>query len=380
MSNVEFTSTDNTPLNLIVFFVEGMSARIIQPYSDLFPSISPNIEDFSYHSTTIRDYYNHTFATYRGLGGQLCSIFPIGKLLKRTDYYCLPHALSERNYDTHFLFSQKKQKTHLFNVIKKTGFSKIDTYDEIKVLTKDKDNGLYNSDKSLIKALNSRLDEYARAESPFFIGLYNIETHNGFKIGQDGSRYRSPDNKVEHEILDTFYNFDVAFGKFWQYFKQSKLFDNTIVVLTSDHAKFPSDEYVKLVSHSPGWGAKFSDQIPFIIYHPHLEKGVNISVDNASSIDFTPSILHLMKLSPGKATFLGQSIFDKDRNSKVPVLSGTASIYMYHLTVPNKWNTITPKSVGSLPEKFARVKSKFRHIQFQQALERANLLTPKDGS
>ena len=57
--------------NVIVFFSEGISALLLGAYSNYFPGLTPNINSFSQKSLKIKNYVNHTFATYRGLGGQL---------------------------------------------------------------------------------------------------------------------------------------------------------------------------------------------------------------------------------------------------------------------------------------------------------------------
>ena len=372
--------------NVIVFFVEGLSSRIIQPYSNLFPNISPNIEAFSQESTTIKDYYNHTFATYRGLSGQLCSIYPVDRLLAKTRYRCLPHILNDNNYHTRFMISQRRKKTGLYRMLRQTGVDHVDDYQELGEIKAIEgyypDNRLYASDKSLIKGLITRLEKDTPNNKPFFIGLYNIETHTGFKIGNDGTKYHNPIGK-NHYILDTFHNFDVAFGQFWQYFKKSKYYESTIVILTSDHATFPSDDYVRLVADGKEVNGelKFSDSIPLVIYHPDSKKNLTVSAKYSTSIDFAPSLLNLLGLTPDTAPFIGKSIFDPENNEIGIIVSGPIYNFAnYYRIKSNDWLTISSYSLNKLPDKYKKYRraiNKIEHIKFQQALERANLLWPK---
>ena len=64
--------------NIIIIFTEGFSARTSSIYNEKFDKLTPNLEDFSKNKSSmlIDNYYSHTAATYRGLHGQLCSIYP----------------------------------------------------------------------------------------------------------------------------------------------------------------------------------------------------------------------------------------------------------------------------------------------------------------
>ena len=87
---------------------EGISARVVQPYSDRFPGLTPNFAAFASEAMRIDNYYSHTFATYRGLQGQFCSLFPLyagGQIFEDTDYYCLADLLNDEGYETHFSYN-----------------------------------------------------------------------------------------------------------------------------------------------------------------------------------------------------------------------------------------------------------------------------------
>ena len=118
-------TSSNTQLpNIIIFFVEGFSARTSDVYSTVYKDITPNLVDFAKHSLVIDNYYNHTAATYRGLHGQLCSIYPkFGGHgggwednyadLPHINYFCLTDELKNYSYRSIFLHSQLAEKTYL---------------------------------------------------------------------------------------------------------------------------------------------------------------------------------------------------------------------------------------------------------------------------
>jgi len=311
----------DTALNIIVIFSEGISARIIQPYNNQYLNLSPNIADFARSAMRVDNYFNHTFATYRGLLGQLCSIFPIhagGKISGKTDYYCLGNLFNEDDYETYFLFSQQKGNTKLDEVLAKTNIDHILAQEDLRHLylaDEPKMRPLALSDQQFFKAFIEHLrglesEQKAGNERAFFVGLYNIETHAYYHMSEDGVTYKEQDSYV----LDTIHNFDNAFGKFWQYFKQSGLFENTIVVLTSDHAHFQGTDFVSLIKQQSDYKPYFVDRIPLLIYHPSMELPTDFDAKHASSLDFAPTIAHLMKLENRSNSFLGRSIFERVTN------------------------------------------------------------------
>src|SRR5690606_16217047 len=52
--------------NVIVLFIEGMSARTLEPYGSTYPGLTPNLQALARDTMVADNYYNHTAATYRG--------------------------------------------------------------------------------------------------------------------------------------------------------------------------------------------------------------------------------------------------------------------------------------------------------------------------
>lgn len=312
------------PMNVILFLSEGISARVIQPYNDQYPGLTPNIAAFAESAMRMDNYYNHTFATYRGLLGQMCSIFPVyagGQVSEDTDYYCLGNLFNEEGYETYFLFSQQKAKTGLDEVLAKTNVKHILAQEELSALFLDGEAGkrdLALSDQQFMRATIAQLhaleaQQAAGNAAPFFLGFYNIETHAYYHAADDGLSYSGHDSY----ILDSIRNYDDTFGKFWAYFKQSGLYENTIVVFTSDHAHFQGRDFVSLVSNQADYQPYFVDRIPLLVYHPGLELPAEFDAKYASSIDLAPTIAHLMGLENRPNSFVGRSVFERATNQSL---------------------------------------------------------------
>jgi hypothetical protein len=367
-------SNSGEPRNVIVFFVEGISARVIQPYSDHFPQLWPKVAEFAKDATRVDHYYSHAYATYRGLSGQLCSIYAVGRLLPETNYHCLGHELALHGYDTRFMVSQRLDSTDLDDVAERAGFAQVDGAEQLAPLLglADGKDSQTITDKQLIRGLVMRLKEYQdKPDLRFAIGLYNFETHTGVRLFEDTTRYRQ-EGVASAITLDTFHNFDQAFGEFWDYFKNSPYFLNTSVVITSDHATYPSREYNSLVSDSPGYTPLFVDQIPFLIYHPDGRSIEPVDAKNATAVNFAPSLLHFLGLKSEVNAFIGRSVFAIDTRYPEPAASGGSVLWSRHES--GRWMRIDDTNRGDLPVIFEPAGAYFDYINFTQSLERSNRL------
>ena len=329
--------------NVIVFFAEGISARTLDIYDGLAPLLTPNLTDFASISMVVNNYFNHTYATYRGLQGQLCSIFPAHgghggwdthyDDLNTINYLCLSNLVNEAGYESVFLDTHRADASFVDEMMRQLGFQTVINAEEIveKYIGKEPLRRDALSDNQLMEGLVGILREKelsSEPSSPFFFGLYNLETHTLQKIRKDGKKYRDGDNYV----LNTIHNFDYAFGKFWDYFKRSSFFDNTIVIFTSDHAHYPDRDYRETINEMGGitdnYQPYFVDRIPLVIYDPFRNLPSDFDAKFASSIDFAPSMAHWLGIENQENSFMGSSIFDEDRVNGLSIASADIEHYL----------------------------------------------------
>ena len=210
--------------NVIVFFTEGLSQHIIDDNRDFMPNIK-KYQDMSLNFTT---YFNHTFATYRGIIGQLYSGY-----------------------------------------------------------------------------------QYNNNDETFFLTCYTYGTHVTF----DGVYYKETNNN----IINKFTELDNTFGEFIEKFKNSPLYDNTIIVFTADHATYSDSDFKE--TFPDRLEIKFINQIdamPLFIYHKDVE-AKEIDVDGRTTIDFAPTVLDYLDISKPNY-FLGESLFSgKDGGTRFDI-------------------------------------------------------------
>lgn len=314
---------DFTNKNVIVFFIEGFNYNNLS-YINKFSKLTPNIDTLLPKSLSFVNYFNHTAATFRGLRGQLTSSYQylggyypeqngigqISELEIKKKYnntvYSLPEILKPYGYKSYFINPHSDQ-SNISIMLKTMHFDKVYGCEYSKECnTKLPIEARAITDKQLfsnIQQIISQLSKTDNKEHHFFVGIYNLGTH----LGMD-----SPDEKyhVSNEILNSVYNFDYQFGKFYTWFKQSALYDNTIIILTADHCAFPSEDRAKLMGEKSIYPGIFLNTIPFIVSFKDITPAV-IDVAGKNSIDFAPTLLHLLRINEGKNYFLGCSLFEK---------------------------------------------------------------------
>jgi len=314
---------DSTP-NVIVLFSEGLSARSIGAYGGVYSDLTPSIDRLAGSSLVVRRYYSHTAATYRGLHGQLASIFPLyggvdgwhsdlDKVSGR-NYLTLADLFKLQGYETIFLDSHhKNHPSKVDEMMTELGFSLVITGDQLAAIYLNDDPPLGQSAYSdhqyfqfVIRFLQQRLLGPEKGK-PFFLSLYNFGTHPFLKNSKDGVRYGGGKNAT----LNNIHNFDHAFGLFWNYLQKSPYFDNTIFIFTSDHCHFHEKTFIKAFE-DPDYQQLFIDRIPLIIHDPLRDLPETFDADNASSIDFAPSVAHYLGLKNISNPWLGGSIFERD--------------------------------------------------------------------
>lgn len=281
--------------NIILIFTEGFSHHII----DDSRNITPTIKEYESKSISFSNYYNHTFATYRGIESQLFSGYQIENN-SRNYLISLPKFLSGQGYKTEFINTEPKNK-EFTDYLSDLGFDNI--------YSSKLENGRKISfDKEAYEELFSQIENYSKNKSPFLISMYTFGTH----VGSDGYNYKLGDGN--DRVLNRFYEMDQQFKKFMDRFNSSPISENTVLIFTTDHATYVDDEYKKAFPNENRDHVSL-DKIPFFIYY----KGVSsqtIDVNGKNSLNMTPTVLDFLDYSSTNY-FLGTSLFSQDNNDNM---------------------------------------------------------------
>lgn len=276
--------------NVILIFTEGLSRNIITDSRN----IMPQIKKCEASSLSFDNYYNHTFATYRGIIGQLYSGYQLDDYDKN-ELVSIQSILHDNGYNTCFINTEPNNAdftTYLSNF----------EFDELISEPGMDYTGLTGtlSDKEAYESLYDNAMRLNEKESPFFVCMYTFGTH--LSLNTTDEYYG--DGSVP--LFNKFYNLDCQFGNFLEKLNDSALSDNTIIVFTADHSTAADAEYCSLFTEYKRYSPDI-DIMPLFIYY----KGIvpeNIDAEGRNSLDLAPTLLDYIDISQ-ENYFLGTTLF-----------------------------------------------------------------------
>lgn len=131
--------------------------------------------------------------------------------------------------------------------------------------------------------------------------MYTAGTHHGVD---------SPDLKYgdgSNSYYNKFHNLDHWLGDFISWFKTSPYYDNTLLVITSDHGVvIPTPEYRKSF-HQKTERSNF--EIPLILYGKMVKPQI-LDAKGTTSISLAPTLLDVLGIRKTEQYFLGCSLFE----------------------------------------------------------------------
>jgi len=308
--------------NLMVFFFEGISARLLGCYGGKRPDLTPAFDRFARRPDVmqVQRYYNHTAYTYRGIFGQCNSaIAGVGAETKFDDKRTLPglpSILRDNGYDTVFFYSQRHE---LDKMLEKLAFR--DRYNFRRIHQEKladfpiNDTLQYISDDELFDALINWFKRRPADSAPFFAGFYNFETHSFMASPRKSTRFNPANPNV---TLDQLHHLDKQFDRFIKWFMASPYARNTVLIVTSDHAHYHGDApFVQLMKSEPDYQSLPFDRIPLLIYDPGHQLPKQWDARCGNSLDFAPTALQLLGIQQARNAFLGESLFFRTRNYSI---------------------------------------------------------------
>lgn len=275
--------------NVILLFAEGLSQSILEDER----SVMPHLCALEERSVRFSNYFNHTFATYMGLSGQLHS----GYQQNNTDpnyLVSLQDVFKLYGYRTAFINTEPRNGEF-------TAFLEAFDFDSLETNRARLDGEADSmSDKAAYELLLETALELDAGTQPFFLSMYSFGTHVTF----DGVHERFGDGSLP--LLNRFYDLDVQLGTFLEAFEASALAKNTLLIFTADHATYADADFYAAYPQTQR-AASTLDRIPLMFYYPGAEPAV-YDVRGRNSLDLAPTVLDFLDMS-AENCFLGESLF-----------------------------------------------------------------------
>jgi phosphoglycerol transferase MdoB-like AlkP superfamily enzyme len=230
--------------------------------------------------------------------------------MTKTSLVSLPDVLQENGYVSNFINSEPNHDA--FSAYLNTfGFDKVITGKKSDLVKIGSEKAL--SDQKNYELLLEKSKKLSTTDIPFLLATYTFGTHTKLEGAE-----KFGDGKIP--VFNRFYSMDKAFGQFWEEFKTSDLYENTVVIFTTDHTAYTDPEYMK--NFKTGYNP-FLDKVPLMIYYPGNTLP-SLDVKGKNSLSLVPTILDILDLEDNENYFLGNSLF-ADVTSPYQYISGFGS-------------------------------------------------------
>ena len=320
LTNTQFTSTAGK--NLLLVFLEGVEA--IYTDENLFPGLTPNLQALNkegWQFTNMQQVQGSGW-TMAGLVSSLCGTpllyesslngneILFSRMLDKAT--CLPDILSSAGYQQVFMGGAALDFAGKGSFLQEHGFdTTLGSYELINKL-EDADYvtgwGLY--DDSLFSQALEQFDRLATAEQPFNLTLLTVDTHH--PTGEPSascSKYDQIDNSILHAVHCT----DYLLGEFLDQVKMYPAYEDTVVVLVSDHLAMRNNAF-------PLFPSNYQRRLYFNV----LNSGVSAEQEIfATPLDISPTVLQLLEVQHDVSFLAGldllnTSLIDAQRDTYNP--------------------------------------------------------------
>jgi phosphoglycerol transferase MdoB-like AlkP superfamily enzyme len=296
--------------NLIVILAESLSSALIDDRVHGVEGLTPNFADFARSAFAFRNLYSSDFPTVKGQLATLASFAFDHRGLSTTSesgnplksrFLFLSDVLRDRGYTTIHLQADFGSFANTKAILARHHYDRFLSAEDRELTTAaarplTKTWGVYDED--LFRAMNRMLAS-GSVRAPFLITAATTDMHFPYTVA-----VRHP-GASGNDLLDAVHTEDRAFGVFWREFQRSRWADNTLILLTADHA------LVRQVVRRGGTDPRVSDfdYVTGLLYVPGGDRWAGDGTDTVcTQLDLLPTILDVMGIDLPNP-FLGLSIF-----------------------------------------------------------------------
>ena len=231
--------------NLFVIFAESLEQTFFD--EETFPGLLPNLKRLSVNSFAVDNYTNILEEggwTMGGLTAMLCGIrliTPIGgeNFMDRVrgsflpGARCLGDVLMDANYTLHYMGGAHKQFAGKDKLFASHGFQLVEGGEKRKSGEPTAPWGRF--DDALLADAFERYDQLSKESNPFGIFIETVDTHGPGGVVSPACKNSGYYGDGRNGMLNSVHCSDKLIGEFLEKLRAHRAFENTVVVLVSDH-------------------------------------------------------------------------------------------------------------------------------------------------
>lgn len=190
-------------------------------------------------------------------------------------------------------------------------------------------------------------------QQPFYTKFITVSNHFPFPEDEMNTVFDVPDtgDVTVDGYFNTVHYADEALAEFFQYMKDSGLYENTMFVLYGDHFGISNSRnkaLAPLLGRNPNlWGDyqnTMVQRVPLIIHIPGSDKGA-VSSTFGGQIDVLPTVLHLLGVNTESHIQMGQDLLATERDEVVVFRNGNVVTPEYTSVGNNVYDTATGRTI-----------------------------------
>lgn len=342
--------------NLVMIMIESLSFKYIDYLSGQNYEVTPNIDRIASNGLVFENFFANGQRSVDGAQSILTGIPPLPGMPDITalsvNYSSLGQLASDNHYRPIFLTTTLRESFSLDLIAGAAGFDDYHGLEDYPLLL----NYIDAADRPLgwdYEAFMYLLKQLEGEKSNYVAFVNASSDHTPF------ARMQEPFNKYEHGTdteggyLNMLHYTDWALGEFINEYKKRKDFEETIFIITADHA----------LPHFQGVEPYGKFRIPLIIYSPK-----NISPGRskmfASQIDLFPTIIKLIDLE-GKYSAIGKNILDTEKSFAVVKDGALLGIFSKEgFLVHNLKSVLEFQPADALSDEFTKTKLASKAVAF----------------
>ncbi|MDP3353020.1 MAG: LTA synthase family protein, partial [Flavobacteriaceae bacterium] len=316
-----YQNNPKTAPNIVLFITESYGREYWNSFNQNtkipnYVGYTPFLDSLAQHSLIFTNAFANGRKSIHGMSSVLAGIPSFDDAFTSSPYpnqkiQSLVSTLKEMGYDTSFFHGAPNGSMGFLGFGNILGFDHY--YGKNEYNNDDDFDGVWGIwDEPFFQFMKRNLDS---KKTPFFSTIFTISSHDPFKVPE---KYIDKFPKGTRPIHQCVGYTDFSFKKFFEAAKKEPWFNNTIFIITADHAnQIAYDEYNKIVN-------RFA--VPILIYKPDESlKGINTEL--AQQIDIYPTILDLIGYDKPFRSW-GRSLVG-DRQTKPFVINYNGNQYQY---------------------------------------------------
>lgn len=186
-------------------------------------------------------------------------------------------------------------------------------------------------------------------EQPFYAKFISLSNHFPYPLDQEEAtieKHTTGDSSVDNYFQTARYA-DEALEQFFNYLKESGLYDNSVIIMYGDHYGI-SDNHNAAMSQVLGKEVnKFENtqlqRVPLLIHVPGVEGGDMHQY--GGQIDLMPTMLHLLGVDTKDYVQFGSDLLSKEHREVVPFRNGDFITPNYTVLKGKNYDTNTGELV-----------------------------------